>query len=103
MAGNADDLLYNYEGISSVSGAIESFVAQMNANLDEVDATFRNLLANGWGGSEGAAAFQAQSAKWHTGANDMATTLRTLSTKVGDAGINMKALDGQVANRFGAA
>ena len=99
----ADDLLYNYEGISSVSGAIEAFVAQMNANLDEVDAVFKNLLANGWGGSEGAAAFQAQSAKWHTGADDMATTLRTLSTKVGDAGINMKALDSKVASRFGTA
>ena len=45
MAYDADDLLYNYEGITSVSGAIESFVSQMNANLDEVDAAFRNLLA----------------------------------------------------------
>ena len=103
MPYEADDLLYNYEGISSVSGAIESFVAQMNANLDEVDAVIRNLLANGWGGSEGAAAFQAQSAKWHSGANEMAVTLRSLSTKVGDAGINMKSLDQNVANRFGTA
>ncbi|GAA3398969.1 WXG100 family type VII secretion target [Cryptosporangium minutisporangium] len=103
MPYEADDLLYNYEGISSVSGAIEAFVAQMNANLDEVDAVFRNLLANGWGGSEGAAAFQAQSAKWHSGANEMAVTLRSLSTKVGDAGINMKSLDQSVANRFGTA
>jgi WXG100 family type VII secretion target len=101
MAYEADDLLYNYEGISSVSGAIESFVGQMNANLDEVDAVFRNLLANGWGGSTGASAFQAQSTKWHAGANEMATTLRSLSTKVGDAGINMRQMDQSVANRFG--
>ncbi len=34
----SDDLLYVYGGIDSVSSAISSFVAQMNANLDEVDA-----------------------------------------------------------------
>jgi WXG100 family type VII secretion target len=101
MAYEADDLLYNYEGISSVSGAIEAFVSQMNANLDEVDATFRNLIHNGWGGSQGAAAFHAQSKKWHAGAAEMATTLRSLSTKVGDAGIHMRQMDQTVANRFG--
>jgi len=100
MAPEADDILYNYDGISTVSGAIEAFVSQMNQNLEEVEATFRNLLANGWGGSEGAAAFETQKTKWRQGADEMATTLRSLSTKVGDAGINMKSLDGQVASRF---
>jgi WXG100 family type VII secretion target len=98
---NADDLLYNYEGINSVSGAIESFIHQMNTNLEEVEATFRNLLAHGWGGERGGAdAFRAQSAKWHTGAAEMATTLRSLSTTVLNSGINMRQMDQTVANRF---
>jgi WXG100 family type VII secretion target len=99
MAGDADDLLYNYEGIDTVSEAIVAFVNQMNANLDEVDTKFKNLLAHGWGGA-GADAFQVESQKWHMAAAEMAQTLHTLSTKIGDAAITMRQVDIQAAARF---
>jgi WXG100 family type VII secretion target len=97
--GASDDLLYNYAGIDTVAGAISSFVSQMNANLDEVDAKFKNLIAAGWHGA-GANAFQGKSAQWHAAANEMATTLQRLSTKVGDAAVHMQAADNAAAARF---
>ena len=101
-APEADDIVYNYDGISTVAGAIERFVAQMNENLGEVDTTFMNLLAKGWTGEDGQgrAAFLAQSAKWHQGADAMAATLRSLAPAVQNAGVEMKALDAKVAARF---
>jgi len=96
---DSDDLLYNYEGIDTVSGAINSFVSQMNANLDEVDSKFKNLIANGWTG-KGADAFAGKSAQWHSAAMEMATTLQQLSKKVGDAGIRMQQADAAAGARF---
>jgi WXG100 family type VII secretion target len=97
--GASDDLLYDYAGIDTVSGAIASFVGQMNANLDEVDTKFKTLIADGWHGA-GANAFQGKSAQWHAAANEMAATLQKLSTKVGDAGVHMQTTDGRAAGRF---
>lgn len=94
-----DDLLYNYDGIDSVAGAITSFVHQMNANLDEVDVKFKTLIHNGWHGA-GADAFTGQSAKWHAAANEMAATLQKLSAKTGDASIHMRQVDARSAARF---
>jgi WXG100 family type VII secretion target len=94
-----NDLLYNYEGIDSVSAAISAFVRQMNTNLDEVDAKFKNLIANGWTG-KGADAFQGKSAQWHSAATEMAQTLHQLSTKVGDAGLRMQQADAAAASRL---
>jgi WXG100 family type VII secretion target len=99
MSGASDDLLYQYAGIDTVAGAISSFVAQMNANLDEVDGKFKNLIAQGWHGA-GANAFQGKSAQWHAAANEMASTLQQLSTKVGNAAVNMQAADSAAAARF---
>src|SRR5262245_9697230 len=95
----SDDLVYDFNGITSLSGSIAAFVAQMNQHLEDVDRTFNQLLADGWAGA-GADAFQGLSAKWHAGANQMATTLQTLSTKVGDAAVNMAQADAAAAARF---
>ena len=97
--GASDDLLYNYAGIDTVAGAINSFVSQMNANLDEVDSKFKTLIADGWSG-KGANAFQGKSAQWHSAATEMATTLQKLSGKVGDAAVHMQGADGAAAARF---
>jgi WXG100 family type VII secretion target len=97
---DADDLVYNYGGISTIAGAIDSFVGQMRANLDEVDTEFKNLIAHGWTGS-GSDAFNNCSSKWHAAAEEMAQTLNTLKQKVDNAGIHMHATDGRVATRFG--
>jgi WXG100 family type VII secretion target len=94
-----DDLLYSYEGIDNVAGAIAAFVSQMNGNLAEVDAKFKTLINNGWSGA-GADAFALQSAKWHQAADQMAMTLQKLSTKVGDASIHMRGIDAKAAARF---
>jgi WXG100 family type VII secretion target len=95
----SDNLVYNFNGIDSLSGSIAAFVAQMNSHLEDVDRTFNNLIANGWSGA-GADAFQECSAEWHKLANQMATTLQTLSTKVGNASVNMAAADAAAAARF---
>ena len=95
----SDSLVYDFHGISSLSGSIGAFVTQMNQHLDEVDRTFKNLLANGWSGA-GADAFQGCSVKWHSGADQMATTLQSLATKVGNAAANMQQADAAAAARF---
>src|SRR5690348_14489613 len=100
MSGAAgDDLVYNFSGIDSVAGAISTFVTDMNNQLDEVDSTFKNLLAQGWQG-RAADAFTGCSAKWHAGAAQMAATLQKLSSAVGNAGVNMQAADQAAAARF---
>ena len=95
----SDDLVYDFNGISSLSGSITAFVSQMNEHLAEVDRTFNNLLANGWSGGA-ADAFQGCSSRWHTNADQMAQTLHTLSQKVGDAAANMQQADAAAAARF---
>ena len=100
MSYEFDDLVYNYGGITTIAGAIDSFVAQMNANLDEVDVEFKNLLNNGWHGA-GANAFNTCSQQWHSAATEMATTLNQLKAKVDNAGITMLGTDSRVAAKFG--
>jgi WXG100 family type VII secretion target len=95
----SDHINYSFAEIESVQAVINQFVQQMNSNLSDVDTKFKNLIADGWHGS-GADAFQAQSAKWHQGANNMAQTLQTLAQKVGNASVNMEAADRAAAARF---
>ncbi|HEY1486610.1 MAG TPA: WXG100 family type VII secretion target [Micromonosporaceae bacterium] len=94
-----DDIVYDFSGIDTISGSINAFVNHMNEKLDEVDRTFKTLLANGWQG-QGADAFTGCSAKWHASAGQMATTLHSLSLKVGNAAANMAAADAAAAARF---
>jgi WXG100 family type VII secretion target len=93
------DIVYDFGGIDTISGSIAAFVSQMNEHLDEVDRTFKNLMANGWEG-KGSEAFSGCSARWHASANQMASTLHQLSQKVGNAGANMAAADAAAAARF---
>ena len=92
-------LVYGFESISSISGTIAAFVNDMNETLNQVDTTFRNLLADGWTGPA-AEAFAGCSQKWHQNADQMAQTLQMLSQKVGTAGANMQAADQAAAARF---
>ena len=94
-----DSIVYDFSGIDTLGGSINSFVNHMNEKLDEVDRTFKALLANGWQGA-GAEAFNGCSAKWHASAAQMATTLHQLSVKVGNAAANMAAADAAAAARF---
>ena len=93
------DIVYDFGGIDTISGSIAAFVGHMNDQLDQVDRTFKNLLANGWEG-QGANAFNGCSAKWHGSAGQMATTLHQLSAKVGKAGADMAQADAAAAARF---
>jgi WXG100 family type VII secretion target len=95
----SDNLVYDFNGINSLSGSIAAFVAQMNTHLDDVDRTFNHLIANGWSGA-GAEAFQTCSSQWHNLANQMANTLHSLSQKVGNAAVNMAQADAAAAARF---
>jgi WXG100 family type VII secretion target len=99
MSGSGDNLVYNFGGIDTMAATIASFVAQMNADLAEVDSKFQNLVADGWHG-KAAESFYACSQKWHGGADQMAQTLQKLSSAVGTAGANMSAADAQAAARF---
>lgn len=92
-------MLYNFDGIQSVSGSIATFVSQMNQTLSDVDSVFRNLLAEGWSGA-GADAFQGASQTWHRKADEMAQTLHMLAQKVGSAAVNMQQADQAAAARF---
>jgi WXG100 family type VII secretion target len=92
-------LVYNFDGIGSIAGSINAFVADMDETLSNVDSTFRNLLADGWAGS-GAQAFEGCSHRWHTSAQQMAQTLQHLSQKVGNAAANMQQADQAAAARF---
>lgn len=92
-------LQYNFEGITSIAGSITAFVSDMQNTLDNVDSTFRNLLADGWAG-KGAEAFEGCSRRWHQSAGQMAHTLSQLSAKVGSAAANMQQADQAAAARF---
>jgi WXG100 family type VII secretion target len=94
-----DDIAYDFTGIDTIAGTINAFVNHMNDKLDEVDRTFKTLLADGWQG-HGADAFVGCSAKWHGSAGQMAQTLQSLSAKVGRAGADMAAADAAAAARF---
>lgn len=94
-----DDIVYDFGGIDTISGSISAFVNHMNEKLDEVDRTFKNLLAQGWTG-QGANAFSGCSVKWHGSAGQMAATLHQLSVKVGKAGADMAQADAAAAARF---
>jgi WXG100 family type VII secretion target len=93
------DIVYDFGGIDSIAGSISQFVSQMNEHLDEVDRTFKNLLANGWEG-KGSEAFNGCSVRWHESAGQMAATLHQLSQKVGKAGADMAQADAAAAARF---
>jgi WXG100 family type VII secretion target len=97
---SGDSIVYQFGGIESVAGAIQSFVGQMNSKLDEVDGTFNSLIANGWSG-QGADAFQQCKQQWHQGAQDMAQTLHSLSQKVNEASTQMAQADSAAARNFG--
>ncbi len=92
-------IAYNFEGINSVSGSIAAFVRDMNETLNQVDTTFRNLLAEGWTGTT-AEAFAGCSQKWHHNADQMAQTLQHLAQKVGNAAVNMQQADQAAAAKF---
>lgn len=92
-------MLYNFDGINSVSGSITTFVSQMNQTLNDVDTVFRNLLSDGWTG-KGADAFNTASQTWHRKADEMAQTLHQLAQKVGNAAVNMQQADQAAAARF---
>lgn len=92
-------LVYNFDGINSLSASIASFVGDMNETLSQVDTTFRNLLADGWQGA-GADSFSGCSQRWHNNADQMAQTLQQLSQKVGSAAVNMQQADQAAASRF---
>lgn len=93
------EIVYDFNGIGSVTASIATFVNDMNERLDEVDRTFRNLLAHGWTG-HGADAFSGCSQQWHNSANQMAATLQRLGQKVGNAAVNMQQADASAAARF---
>jgi WXG100 family type VII secretion target len=93
------DIVYDFNGIDNLSASIMSFVSQMNSHLDEVDSTFKTLLANGWGGTA-AQAFEPCSRRWHQHAGELASTLHELSKRVGNAAANMAAADASAAARF---
>jgi len=96
---NDGAIVYDFGGIDSMAGQINSFVAQMNGTLAGVDAKFRSLLAAGWTGA-GADAFGVQSARWHKDADAMAATLQRLSAAAGNAAMNMQQADAAAASRF---
>jgi WXG100 family type VII secretion target len=95
----SDEIVYRYAGINTVSEAIAAFVRQMNANLADVDAEFRRLLANGWHGVA-ADAFQTQSQIWHQAATEIEHTLARLGTTVGQAAVNMQEADRRAGSMF---
>jgi WXG100 family type VII secretion target len=92
-------IVYNFDGIDTVSLSITTFVKDMNESLHEVEQAFENLLSAGWSGAA-ADAFQGCKAQWHTNATQMAATLTQLGTAVGNASVNMRAADQQAAARF---
>ncbi|OLB67298.1 MAG: hypothetical protein AUI10_00445 [Actinobacteria bacterium 13_2_20CM_2_72_6] len=96
---DGSDIVYDFNGINTLSGQVATFVSQMNEHLDEVDRIFKGLLADGWSG-QAATAFQDCSTRWHGGATQMAMTLQGLSQKVGNAAVNMQQADQQAAARF---
>jgi WXG100 family type VII secretion target len=92
-------IVYDFAGIDSMAGQIESFVADMNGTLGDVDAKFRTLLANEWTGAA-ADAFGVQSSIWHKKADEIAASLRRLASAAGTASINMQQADSAAAARF---
>ena len=92
-------IVYNFDGIDSLSGQIAAFVTQMNTTLQEVERTFENLLANDWHGA-GADAFGPARQKWHDNAEQMAQTLQNLAAKLSNSAMNMHQADAAAAARF---
>lgn len=95
----ADSINYEFTTIEDISSDVASFVSFMEERLSEVDTLFATLLADGWTGA-GANAFGECKSRWHTNANQLAATLQTLATKVGNAGSDMHQADSAAAGRF---
>ncbi|MBO0866998.1 MAG: WXG100 family type VII secretion target [Micromonosporaceae bacterium] len=100
MGDTSGVLQYNFVGIEAVASEITNFVNEMNNQLSTLDTEFKGLLADGWEG-QAANSFQACSAKWNSGAQQMAQTLQQLSAKVGQASADMASADARNAARFG--
>jgi uncharacterized protein YukE len=84
-------IVYDFNGISSIAGQVEKFVAEMNSTLDGVNRAFTNLSAD----SRGAwwDEFVTVSGMLDRKAVEIADTLRALAKAVGDAAMDMQAAD----------
>jgi WXG100 family type VII secretion target len=94
-----DDLVYDFAGIDTITASINTFVADMNANLAEVDKTFQDMLDVGWSG-QGSDKFYPCKVRWHNNADALNATLQDLAKKVGNAAANMAAADAAAAAKF---
>jgi len=97
--GTDGELVYDFAGMDTITASINAFVADMNANLDDVDRTFQAMLDSGWHGT-GSDKFAPCSQRWHANAAALAATLQDLAKRVGNAAANMAAADAAAAARF---
>jgi WXG100 family type VII secretion target len=93
------ELIYDFNGINTITDSINTFVSDMNANLADVDSTFQTMLNNGWHG-KGSDKFAPCSKRWHDNADALTQTLHQLGAKAGNAAANMAAADAAAAARF---
>lgn len=84
-------IVYDFNGISTIAGQVEKFVAEMNSTLDGVNKAFTDL------GPESRGAwwdeFVSVSAMLDRKATEIAETLRALAKAIGDAAMDMQAAD----------
>jgi WXG100 family type VII secretion target len=92
-------IVYNFQGIDTIVGAINTFVTDMDHNLRDLESTFTRLLADGWTGP-GSGDFDHCRTQWSAGADQLRSTLGDLATRLGNAAGNMAAADAQAGATF---
>jgi uncharacterized protein YukE len=106
MPGSLDGkLVYNFEGVMSISSAVETFVARMYQDLTELETRFIDLFARvgpqgyGWFGAA-SNLFEAKRKAWDVAAQALAENVRVVGKHAGDAAVDMSIADVDVANRL---
>jgi WXG100 family type VII secretion target len=96
---DAQQFIYHFGAIDEMFTAIQNFSRQMDTKLNEVDGTFK-ALGPDWTGTAHDA-FAGCSAKWHSEATTISSTLLSLATAIQRAGEDFNAADQRNAGNFG--
>jgi len=89
---------WNFAGIQGGKDEIIGAVSSTEELLNQGEQSLAKL-AEAWGGS-GSEAYQDIQRRWHENSNELNGALKTLATKIGEAGDSMHATEKGVTGMF---
>ncbi|HIW62532.1 MAG TPA: WXG100 family type VII secretion target [Candidatus Stackebrandtia excrementipullorum] len=95
------NLRYDYGGISSATGAIDTFIRKMDGVMDDIEAALKPLEGEAWSGSDAQVAYLEQKNIWREAALAIAQSLVKLKVALNDGAEGIRATDLRAASFFG--